>query len=477
MARKDFQSTVADALPRVIREQAKNSTGSIKFTHADKKTVGRVFVKAGNIYAIELSTYAPKIVSRIATNEYISDANREQVIAEFGERLTDLKVVQFVLQYQIFPEKPLITYLKDYFFDAFDELYQWKDVSVEWRNGEEPSDGVLKVPAANPDLIIEKLKQREQFLREQISGDWSIHPRDLDDVRYRRNFEYEDPDYTNMLILGLPTEDELPIGYVADYLGLPKFNAKLALYNLWKTGAVDVFNPSGLWYSNRSEEEIKNSAPLQLSDIQTRSVPVTPVSEEIFEAPTVIEEEAVEEMIEAITPYEEEVEELYEPEPLVLNTVSEEVSSEEYDYDYLQEEAVDSNPIYTGLTAIADDYNYENQAPQVEKVNTEYTIEKEPAMSTPVSATGNSAASRLRELKEQIRLELSSLQQNITETQKTVRTKEQYVQHLHSERNSLVAKLKELDKTITSEAQAIKEGKAEVARLQEEFNENSALLN
>jgi len=61
MGRRDFQSTVADALPRVIKEQAKFSVGSIKFTKKDKKTIGKVYLRAGAIYGIELTTYSPSI--------------------------------------------------------------------------------------------------------------------------------------------------------------------------------------------------------------------------------------------------------------------------------------------------------------------------------------------------------------------------------------------------------------------------------
>lgn len=485
MARREYQSTVADALPRIIREQTKSNSGSIKFTQADKKTIGKVYVKEGKIYAIELTTYSPKIVSRIVTNEFISESNREQVIAEYGEKLTDTSVVEFVLKYQIFPEKPLITYLKDYFFDAFDELYQWKEVSAEWRNNEEAPASVLRVPPALPESIFEKLEQREKFLREQVSREWSLHPRDTDAVRYRRNFEYDDPDYTNMLILTLPKEDELPIGYVADYLGLPKFNAKLALFNLWKNGAVDVYNPSGLWYSNRSEAEIKRTqqqnntptiptiqAPLVEETAEEIALDDTPfvipsddfsydVDDEPYvpeQAPIPVEEST--EFLTSVSPpaATEYIENTYDysPEPSVIIPMVEEAVVEEYqEYETF---TTPETPLYPTLETIT---------PSI----------KEKTMSDAAAHTApTSAASRLRALKEQLKQELASLQTTINEAQKSVVTKEQYLQHLQGERNSLVTKLKELDRSIAHETQAVKEAKAEVARLQHEFNESKDLL-
>lgn len=487
MARREYQSTVADALPRIIREQAKNNSGSIKFTQADKKTIGKVYLKGGKIYAIELTTYSPKIVSRIVTNEFISESNREQVIAEYGEKLTDTEVVNFVLKYQFFPEKPLITYLKDYFFDAFDELYKWKEVSAEWRNNEEPPASVLRVPPALPESIFEKLEQRERFLNDQVSREWSIHPRETDSVRYRRNFEYDDPDYTNMLILTLPKEDELPIGYVADYLGLPKFNAKLALFNLWKNGAVDVYNPSGIWYSNRTETEIKNSQQAKTAIPTIQSPVVEETAEEIAldDTPFVIPSEEFSYDVDD-EPY------VPEQEPIPVQESTEFLTS-------VSPPAAKpvAEPEYGG-----DDYSYEPEPSVIipiieEETEPKFTLDPEPATPEPLypnletikpiieetfmsdaaaNAAPTSAASRLRALKEQLRLELESLQETIAEAQRNVTNKEQYLQHLKTERNALVSKLRELDKSIAHENQAVVDAKNEVARLQAEFNESKDLL-
>lgn len=448
MARREFQSTVAEVLPRIIEEQTKNNTGSIKFTHSDKKTMGRVFVKEGKIYAIELNSYTPKIVNRIITNEYISESNREQVIAEYGDRLTDTSVIQFVLKYQFFPEKPLITYLKDYFFDAFDELYQWKDVAAEWRSNEEPGPQVLKVTPIDPVTMLAKLKQREDFLRDVVAQAWSIHPRELDNVRYRRNFKYDDPDYTNMLILELPTDDgaELPIGYVADYLGLPKFNAKLALYNLWKSGAVDIFNPSGIWYSTR-EQTGPTVLPHLVSSQPQPAAPTPQGNHPNYTPSPVIEETIVEE------------------------TVAEELTdmiSFEQDYGFARTE--DNSPDLTPFTL--EPLTNEEALPVFSTPpQSQYIKEKE--MSTPAAP---SAAARLRALKQQLRQELDLLQTSILELHTQRQAKQKYLHSVKSQRSELIRQLKELDKTIAKETSELEEQDKEIARLQAEYNESKDFI-
>jgi len=460
MGRRDFQSTVADALPRVIKEQAKFSVGSIKFTKKDKKTIGKVYLRAGAIYGIELTTYSPSIVSRIVTNEYISEKNRSQVINKYESNLKDTSVVEFVLKYQIFPEKPLMSYIKDYFFDAFDELYQWEEVNVEWRPNEEPSPSVLKVPNSSPDEIIEKLQLREKFLRENISQEWSIHPRDLDDVGYVKNFDYEDPDYTNYLLLSFADETSLTIGQVADYLGLSRFNTKLALFKLWQAGAIDVLHPSGIRYSNRSEEEIQKA---QQEDVRK----VEPVVEETISVEATREEEPeveVPEIEEFETPDELE-DTLAEPTPVI----------ETPDYDIpvvpltsYPSEYVAPEPSKTDLPDFNETYQDDYSAPELIQPN----IEEEMSDTAPVGT-----ASRLRSIAEQLKRELNLLKQGIQDAQSIVSDKKQNIATLHSERAILVTKLKELDGRITEENNSVAVAQEEVNRLQAEYDDGIQLLN
>ena len=480
MARRDFQSTVVDALPRIIREQAKNTTGSIKFTQKDRKTVGKVYVKEGNIYALEMTSYVPKIVNRIVTNEYIKDGDREQVIQQFGDDVTNMNVVNFVVKYQLFPEKPLVTYLKDYFFDAFDELYHWVEVTAEWRAKEEAPATAFRIPPVSPDNIFEKLHEREVCLRDEVSREWAVHPKDLDEVQYRKNFQYTDPDYTNMLILSLVDTDEFPIGYVADYLGIPHFNAKLALYNLWKTGAVDVFNPSGIWYSSRSDEEISKTEK-KANGAKTVAVQQKELIEEFPVEETFVvevEQEVVEEFYAPATAPVSELAQQKPDEIPFLNSVSPPVGQ--------LKETVDINrgavePDYDVDIYLLDDENVGVVEPTVGTVDSS----KYPIIETVkptieenfMSESGKmSAASQLRALKEQLKQELEALQQKISATTNIVNTKTQYIQGLHSDRAVLVGKLREIDGQITSETSILNTAKDELLRLQEEYNDSKDLL-
>ena len=466
MGRRDFQSTVADALPRIIQDQAKNSIGSIKFTRKDKKTIGKVYLRAGAIYAVELNNYSPNIVSRIVTNEFISESNRNQIIAKFSNDLTNTGVVDFALKYQLFPEKPLTTYIKDYFFDALDELVSWTEVNAEWRSNEEPPANVLRVSNANPKEVLEVLVKRKKHLENIISPQWSTHPRDIDELTYTINDEYKDsegnlvyeePDYTKLSLITIALEQDLTIGYAASYLGLSRFNTKVAIYNLWEAGVVDIIHPTTLRYSNRTEEDIKRANTVRTSPSNIS----TPVSQSSLPS---IEKEPTEVILkpEFDNSQSSNIDEISvnSPSPVIYDE-EEPNSVEEYvknDYSLPEEFTSALEPIE------------ETQYPELSSVQT--TIKEQQMTDT----THTSASSRLREMVQQIKQELAALEVAIDNAKKVVEGKQAYVKTLHDERTMFVNKLQDLDNRIKQENSSIESAKTELDRLTKEYQESKSLL-
>lgn len=467
MGRRDFQSTVADALPRIIQDQAKNSIGSIKFTRKDKKTIGKVYLRAGAIYAVELNNYSPNIVSRIVTNEFISESNRNQIIAKFSNDLTNTGVVDFVLKYQLFPEKPLTTYIKDYFFDALDELVSWTEVNAEWRSNEEPPANVLRVSNANPKEVLEVLVKRKKHLENIISPQWSTHPRDINELTYTINDEYKDsegnliyeePDYTKLSLITIALEQDLTIGYAASYLGLSRFNTKVAIYNLWEAGVVDIIHPTALRYSNRTEEDIKKANTVRTSPSNISAPPASQSSLPSIEKET--PEPILEQEYSNVQPSKIDETPVNSVSPVIYDEAEEHNLGEEYENDYsLPEE----------FTSVLEPIE-ETQYPELSSVQT--TIKEQQMTDT----THTSASSRLREMVQQIKQELAALEVAIDNAKKVVEGKQAYVKTLHDERTMFVNKLQDLDNRIKQENSSIESAKTELDRLTKEYQESKNLL-
>lgn len=468
MGRRDFQSTVADALPRIIQDQAKNSIGSIKFTRKDKKTIGKVYLRAGAIYAVELNNYSPNIVSRIVTNEFISESNRNQIIAKFSNDLTNTGVVDFVLKYQLFPEKPLTTYIKDYFFDALDELVSWTEVNAEWRSNEEPPANVLRVSNANPKEVLEVLVKRKKHLENIISPQWSTHPRDINELTYTINDEYKDsegnlvyeePDYTKLSLITIALEQDLTIGYAASYLGLSRFNTKVAIYNLWEAGVVDIIHPTALRYSNRTEEDIKKANTVRTSPSNISAPPASQSSLPSIQKET--HEPILEQEYSNVQSSKIDEKPVNSISPVIYDKAEEPNLGEEYsenDYSLPEEFTSVLEPIE------------ETQYPELSSVQT--TIKEQQMTDT----THTSASSRLREMVQQIKQELAALEVAIDNAKKVVEGKQAYVKTLHDERTMFVNKLQDLDNRIKQENSSIESAKTELDRLTKEYQESKNLL-
>lgn len=446
MGRRDFQSTVVDALPKVIEQEAKNSIGSIKFSRKDKKTIGKLYVRGGLIYAIELNNYTPNVVNRIATNEYVSDSARQQILDRFGKDPKNFDVVKFVLTAQLFPEKPLMGYIKDYFLDAFDELYSWDEVNVEWRLNDEPS--IPTVPNVSPDDLLEKARLRREYLETKISPEWNSTPKAMEDLGFRKNYDYDNQDYTTALLLNV-ADGKWTVGTAAHYLGMSFFNVKKHLFELWQEGVIDILHPSGLTITNRSPDDIrKNSSNMKVkSDSKPKSVP------ELEEMPD-----------EAISASSSQPAPLYQPQqtakPFIPQTVQKEtiVTNTPPQFSVASAPSVNSGGLTTTPPV--------NSAP----------ASQQPAPPSVPAPSGASASSRISQLAQQLKAEVSTLDATIANEQANREQLNAYAQSLRTEKQALLAKLAEMDSRIQMADNDVAQKDAEIKQLHASKAEITSLL-
>lgn len=448
MGRRDFQSTVVDVLPRIIEQEAKSSVGSIKFSRKDKKTVGKLYLRGGLIYAIELNNYVPNIVNRIATNEYVSDSARQQILDRFGKSPKNFEVVRFVLTAQLFPEKPLMVYLKDYFLDAFDELFSWDQVNAEWQANDEPS--VPTVPNVSPSDLLEKASLRKRYLEEKISPVWNSSPKAMNDLGFRKNYNFDNQDYTTALLLNV-ADGKWTIASASDYLGMSTFNVKKNLFELWQYGVIDILHPAGLIITNRSPQDIRNSSTNDRvsSDSKPVSVP------ELENMP-------------------EEVAFIAEPSAVSTPAVIQDISSPTIQKVNI---VTDAPPSFS--------VNSPYSTQPVSVVPTQETVVSTPTDSTPVvpapaasaSATVNvSAGSRISQLAQQLKAEFAALDSNLLHEQNNRNQLVSYAQDLRNEKEMLLSKVAELDSKIQTADSVVALKDSQINQLNLEKAEINSML-
>lgn len=424
MGRRDFQNTVAEVLPNIIKNEAKSGIGALRFTKKGRKAEAKLYFRGGAVYAIELSTYKPNIVNRLITNEHIKDNAREQVLQRFGNSPTNWAVVPFVLTGQLFPEKPLLGYIKDYFLDAFDELYSWTDVNAEFRTNEEPS--IPTVPNADPTDLIERAIARKRFLETEVAQVWNSNLSQIDVLPFRKTTIYDDGNYTTALLLSV-ADGKRTIGEVAEYLGMSRFNVKKDLFELWKIGIIDMLHPSGLMITNRSPQEIKNNTRPAVQKPQSQSAP------------------SVASAVNAPQPPTQQVPAVSQPAP----------------------------PQNTQQVPSARSVHSAPAAPTPPVTPASPTI---PVMHTGSAVTPNGGGSRIAQLAQQLREELAETENVIQAQKASYQNLLDYKEKLEEERKGLEEKLALVNNRIQTTSADLIEAKKNLDQIQEEHKSTLSLL-
>jgi len=464
MGRRDFQSTVADALPRIIQEQAKSGIGSIKFTQKDKKTIGKVYLRGGAIYALELSTYAPNIVNRIATNEFISIDARDDVLKKFENDPSNFAVISYVLTRQLFPEKPLMGYIKDYFLDAFDELYTWEEVNAEWRTHDEPS--IPTIPNISPTDLIEKTRRRREYLDTQAAQVWNSATKAMDELGFRKNYEFDNQDYTTAVLLSI-ADGAWTIGSASDYLGLSHFNTKKLIFELWQQGIVDILHPKGLVITNRTPEDIQeNTRPKGVDSVRHES-----------ELEAMPEEVTVSEIV-----TEEVPEEIFEQQNAATEDEADSVDEltqeeEEYPMSEINLPTPFSVPASPNAGPIVDPA--ENEAPR-QAAPFARTAPAPVVTSAPTAPSFSHSeaprSSRLTQLAQQLKQELANLDDSINAKLVEKNDSESQVASLEATKSDFIQKANALDPQIQNAKQNANRTADELNKLRSERAEITSLL-
>lgn len=446
MARKDYSGRVEDILPIIIEDQVKTNQGSLRFLKKDKKTYGKLFFRNGMIYGIDLSTYKPNIVNRIITNEHIKDSARDMILERYQNNLSDLSVVQLVLTAQLFPEKVLLIYIKDYFLDAFDELLSWDQATAEWKQGDTPQTPTT-VPNTNPFDLITKARRRRDYLETKLAPVWNSTIKQMELLGFRRNFKFKSDDYTTSVLLEI-ADSTWTIGGAAEYLGMSRFNVKKTLFELWREGIIDVVHPSGLLITNRSKESLtsKVSLPQNISAISSDKdlelMPGEIVEQVVSPAP---------QPIQASEPY------VQVSEPQTFASQPLQVSEP-----YVQaSEPIVANPSQPQLGSPI--------PPPQQPLRNEQ-------MTDPAFTQSPAQGSRLALITQQLKEELANAEQMIIANTERKNTLIEYHSRLQDERGALIQQLQSVDSRLASNSNDITQVDGEINRLVSERSETTRML-
>lgn len=130
------QHSAAELLPELLNDEGVlNGEGSIAFTKPDK-TTARIFLKQGNIYAVDNLEYENNLWSGLRFEEHITHGNLKALIRAHKSQRDSLYKLLKRTRSKLKNEDNLIISLQEYVLGAIDDIYSWESVKIEWRMGD-----------------------------------------------------------------------------------------------------------------------------------------------------------------------------------------------------------------------------------------------------------------------------------------------------------------------------------------------------
>jgi len=237
MGRNDFKNSVLDSLNELLSDpEIGSGTGAIQFTRQDKKTQGKLYLKQGKAYAINITNYETGLLRRILTSGLVNEEHSNQILSKFATDQENPLVVDYVLTYQMMPEQPLTGFIKDYFLGAFDELSSWTNVNVSWKANEDTED--FNVPFVEPSKLLTLAANRKAYL-EGIANSFTLEESKINDLKFKfiGTTAGENIIEKNLISSGA---GEFTVSDAARQFGLSPFIVKQALFGLWSKQEVEM---------------------------------------------------------------------------------------------------------------------------------------------------------------------------------------------------------------------------------------------
>jgi hypothetical protein len=130
------QHSAAELLPQLLNDEGVlNGEGSIAFTKPDR-TTARIFLRQGNIYAVDNLEYENNLWSELKFEEHITHGNLRALIRAHKSQRDSLYKLLKRTRNKLKNEGSLVATLEEYVLGAVDDIYSWESVKVEWRMGD-----------------------------------------------------------------------------------------------------------------------------------------------------------------------------------------------------------------------------------------------------------------------------------------------------------------------------------------------------
>jgi hypothetical protein len=159
---------VSKVLPSLLSDsEVMNGVGSLSFTQKNK-TVGKIYLNKGSIYAIDHVSYEHNLWHQLRFEEVLQHSNLRSLIrSNHTQRDSLYKLLKKVRSRK---EDQVLFALKEYLLGAIDDLYQWKQVQVDWTNDDHYAYEAGVIPELALDRLVSIIATRESYKYEKYDA-------------------------------------------------------------------------------------------------------------------------------------------------------------------------------------------------------------------------------------------------------------------------------------------------------------------
>lgn len=137
---------MASILPSLLLDEGVLSgEGAIVFTKSDK-TVGRIFLKQGHVYAVDNVEYEGNLWAELKFEDQITHGNLRALIRSHKSQRDSLYRLLKKTRSRLKNDTNMVITLQEYVLGAIDHMYAWDNVKVEWRMGDKFNYDCANVP-------------------------------------------------------------------------------------------------------------------------------------------------------------------------------------------------------------------------------------------------------------------------------------------------------------------------------------------
>lgn len=237
--------SAAELLPQLLNDDGVlNGEGSIAFTKSDK-TTARIFLRKGNVYAVDNLDYEIRLWSELRFEKHITHSNLRALIRAHKSQRESLYKLLRKTRNKMKSDDNLVITLQEYALGAIDNIYSWDAVKVEWRMGDTFDYDAADVPEFPLAHLLTLCINRSLFKHKKYE-EWGF--KNDDQFMFGNVFVEEDVDNLkadSALEEAILLSKKFIIKGLIENTGYSIFTIASALDDLKQRTTVSIENPSG----------------------------------------------------------------------------------------------------------------------------------------------------------------------------------------------------------------------------------------